>query len=432
MKKLVIYCYLLYLRILARLQLAKMRLRNPNFKIVGISGSAGKTSTMMAVDAMLRDQMRVKTSYKANSETGIPLDLFNVHPKDFSAFDWLKMTTLATLRLFTLWPKYDVYVVELGVDAINEPKNMKYLLKILVPDVAIYLNVNAIHAANYEKQKGLSESELVDIIAADKALLIEALPKDGLAVLNADDKRVAESQSLAKCPVKLIRAGDFPSKIELPGYLLASHFQHTFYSALAVAEFFGIAHEQALTSLQKNFQLEAGRCSVFEGKHDSIIIDSSYNSSPEPTMDMLDLLKAESLPAQAGEKSKARSIAVLGDVRELGSATRAEHERLARYAHDKADFLYLVGPAMRDYFIPELLKQGFTAAKVKHYLRASDCAAELLRDLEQMAGPKVILVKGSQNTIFLEIVVAHLLAHPEDTERLCRRGKFWDNERKDF
>ena len=49
MKKLVIYCYLLYLRILAKLQLAKMRLRNPNFKIVGISGSAGKTSTMMAV-----------------------------------------------------------------------------------------------------------------------------------------------------------------------------------------------------------------------------------------------------------------------------------------------------------------------------------------------------------------------------------------------
>ncbi len=426
MKKLVIYCYLLYLRILARLQLAKMRLRNPSFKIVGISGSAGKTSTMMAVDAMLRDQMLVKTSYKANSETGIPLDLFNVHPKDFSAFDWLKMTTLATLRLFTLWPQYDVYVVELGVDAIDEPKNMRYLLKILVPDVAVYLNVNAIHAANYEKQKGLSEDELIDIIAADKALLIGALPKDGLAVLNADDKRVAQSQSLAKCPVKLISARDFPKQIELPGYLLASHFQHTFYSALAVAEQFGVTHEQALGSLRKNFKLEAGRCSVFEGKYDSTIIDSSYNSSPEPTIDMLDLLHAE------GDKLHAKTIAVLGDVRELGSATRAEHERLARYAHDKADMLYLVGPAMRDYFIPELLKQGFTAAKVKHYLRASDCAAELLRVLEQMAGPKVILVKGSQNTIFLEIVVAQLLAHPEDTQKLCRRGKFWDNERKDF
>ncbi|MEI6887531.1 MAG: Mur ligase family protein, partial [bacterium] len=331
---------LAYLRVCAKLQLRKHR---PY--IIGISGSAGKTSTMQAVYAILKDYKKCKYSKKANSHTGIPLDILGLHPKDYTKAEWIKLGILCIWKLITNWEKYDVYVVEMGVDDINEPKNMKYLLKILVPDIAIYLNVNSVHGGNYETKvdtKLLLEHPLEktnyldhikDLIAKDKNLLIQAVDKSGLVILNSDDNRVLESKELATANSYLVK--EIPEKearmliadeklealmkknvneettiyysnprnqggfafdlilnsklytIHFPTLILPKHFAVTFASALAVAYYMKIDMEGAIESLIQNFEMEPGRSTIFKGIHDSIIIDSSYNSSKESCMDML-------------------------------------------------------------------------------------------------------------------------------------------------
>ena len=102
MKQLLINLFLFYLRTSARIQLFKIK---P--KIIALTGSAGKTSLRNAVFAVLKNKFRCKQSIKANSETGIPLDLLGLYPRDYSWLDWLRLTLLVPIKLLTNWQKYD-------------------------------------------------------------------------------------------------------------------------------------------------------------------------------------------------------------------------------------------------------------------------------------------------------------------------------------
>ena len=111
---------LYYLRFWARLKLNIIR---PD--IIGITGSAGKTSCVQAIVAILGDSFRVKVSEKANSESGIPLNILGLTPNDYSVVDWLRLIFLAPIKALTNWEKYDIYLVELGIDSPRVPKNME-------------------------------------------------------------------------------------------------------------------------------------------------------------------------------------------------------------------------------------------------------------------------------------------------------------------
>ncbi|MEI6887316.1 MAG: hypothetical protein WCK31_03730, partial [bacterium] len=157
------------------------------------------------------------------------------------------------------------------------------------------------------------------------------------------------------------------------------------------------------------------------------------------------------------QKKKPYRIAVLGDMRELGTNSRIEHEDLANIAFDKADEFFLVGKEMRNFFIPKLLDLGINKYKIHWFEKAGDAAKALkkffsayfdskdpLSDVDDFYSKyidkqtfqndylPVILIKGSQNTIFLEIVVEELLSNVIDKDKLCRRGKVWDKQRKNF
>lgn len=502
---------LAYLRVCAKIQLSKHR---PY--IIGISGSAGKTSTMQAVYAILKDYRKCKYSQKANSHTGIPLDILGLHPKEFTKLEWIKLSILCIWKLITNWEKYDIYIVELGVDDIGEPKNMRYLLKILVPDIAIYLNVNSVHGGNYETKvddkfllslpsdKNNYLEQIKDLIAKDKNLLIQSIPEDGLVVLNSDDSRVLKSKELTHATAYLIKEisekeakmlvqdekldalmkknvkeettiyysnprnqGGFAFDLILNSKLynihfstliLPKHFAVTFTVALALAYYMKIDMEGAIESLIQNYEMEPGRSSIFKGIHNSIIIDSSYNSSKESCMDMFDLLSSYKFQElNNGFKKKPYRIAVLGDMRELGTNSRIEHEDLANIAFDKTDEFFLVGNEMKNYFVPKLLDLGINKYKIHWFDKAGDAARAIkkffgayfdtkdsLTDVDDFYSKyidkqtfqneylPVILVKGSQNTIFLEIVVEALLNNPSDKDKLCRRGKVWDKQRKKY
>jgi UDP-N-acetylmuramyl pentapeptide synthase len=375
------------------------------------------------VAAVLKDSQTIKVSYKANSESGIPLNILNISPRDFSPLDWLRMIILAPFKVLTDWQRYDIYVVEMGIDSPTPPKNMEYLLTIIKPDIGIFLNALPVHTAFFGKGG-------VKAIAAEKGKLIEALPADGLAVINGDDpltfqfgdKTRARMMTFGKNQKNEVRceswvvargntsfvfnAGKEVGKLSLP-YLLPEHYGGSFAAALCVALSKGKRLSESITLLESHFRLPPGRATLLKGVHQSMIIDSSYNASPAPTMDMLDLL--DKVPAK-------RKFCLLGDMQELGEEADDMHEKVVARAMEVSDEVHLVGPLMR---------KNMMAGAIWHEQAVK--AAEVLKATFKEGD--VLLVKGSQNEIFLEVAVEQLLADPGDAKKLCRRGEFWERKR---
>lgn len=168
--------------------------------------------------------------------------------------------------------------------------------------------------------------------------------------------------------------------------------------------------------------LQAGRMSIFEGIHDSVIIDSSYNASPL------------SMQAAIGDTYRIhralfpdyKVALVLGDMRELGEREELHHRQLAGYLSQYSDQIFLLGEATGKYTVDEARKIGINMDTVVHHIHFDELGRELREMLEKHADDKfLILFKGSQNTIFLEEAVKHILKNPEDAEKLTRQGARW-------
>lgn len=391
MKKTLYPLILHYLRFFARLQLKKIKLLNPKLTIVGITGSAGKTSTLLAAQAALKPNFKVKTNYGGNSESGIPLNILGFNNPDFSLISWLKIAILTPIKLFTNWKIYDIYLLEMGIDSAKSPKNMSYLLSIVKPNIGVFLNVTPVHLENFSS---------LDEIAAEKAKLVNSTP---IAIINNTDPLVKKYTTNKK--VITIK----PLKIDIPSYFLPDIYSISLGAALSIAKALKIDENFAIENLKNNFRLPPSRSSIFKGINSSTIIDSSYNSSPLATSEMLNFLNTFKSP----------KIAVLGDMRELGTASELSHQNLYKKAADSADIVISVGPLCSRYFGP----------KAKKFMYWWQAANYLKSNLPQNA---TILVKGSQNTIFLEELVKDLLKNSKNAKKLCRQSPYWQKVKHKF
>jgi UDP-N-acetylmuramyl pentapeptide synthase len=394
---------------------------------------------------VLQDHFSLKVSHKANSESGIPLDILGLHPTNFSALGWITLAIQAPLQLLLHWPQYKIYLVEMGIDSPDEPKNMSYLLKIIQPSVGIFLNAGPVHAATFDHLISESDPEkrrqaLIQLIAQEKGKLLQAVPKSGYAIANADDEAVfsqlkksrahhisfgkskdADVQILATLWKKFstefqYKYKDNSVKIEVNEHILPEMYSYSFAAALACGISQGLSLEQAASSLKKHLNIPPGRSSLIPAINGATIIDSSYNASTGPMLDMLKLLKK--VPGK-------RKLALLGDMREIGAVAAHEHLLVALEAAKTCNKVFLVGPLTQEHILPvleskkipaEWFKNAFEAAKaIQHQLKKDD----------------VLLVKGSQNTLLLEIAVEKLMAEPaKANELLCRRGEYWNQRRK--
>ncbi len=441
---------LFWLRFWARLHYKKYA---PD--VIGITGSAGKTSCKNAVFAILKDKYVTKVSYKANSESGLPLDILEIHPKDFTVLDWLRMCLLAPWRFLTLWKPYEKYIVEMGIDSLTPPKNMEYLLTIIRPRTAIFLNALNAHAQGFEnndpsllanrQEEAQNNHAITQKIAAEKGKLIQSLPSNGLAILNANDGNVwafrkktkatvmgfsDEKASGVDVVVKKWKVTLEGTKIEflntseekdighldLSGYILPEHYAQVLAAALCLALDEDFSLQEGCDLLKQHFTIPRSRSSRLEGINGSAIIDSSYSASPGPVLDMLNLLSK--LPGK-------RKLALLGDMRELGALSRTAHESIVRKALEVCDRLYLVGPLMQDFGLP-VCEAEDGQGRVRWFATAH-LAGEALR--AELTAGDVLLVKGSQNGIYLETTVEMVLKNKADADKLCRRGQFWNSQR---
>ena len=439
MKQKSTWFFLHYIRLAAKLQLLKT---SPI--CIGITGSAGKTSTQHAVVAALQPECRLHFTYNANSETGLPLSILGIKPRNFSLLDWLRIAFETIWRLLTNWKQYDVLVAEMGIDSPFPPKNMEYLLSIVRPQISILLNAAPMHSEPFdilvtEKDPAKRRAEIISRIAKEKGRIVTDIPADATAIVNSDQKELRELLPLIQATcitfgeqsdaqiqigssspslsgttfVFTIKAKSYT--LDIKNYALAHHYSYSFAAALATAVQLRIPLQKAIENIETRFTLEPGRSSLIEGKNGVTILDSSYNSSTKPTIEMLEMLP---------KIGAARCTALLGDIREIGSMTQLEHEAVAKAAAKYCDAVFLVGPQMKKYAVPILKQHKITHKWFSSALKAAEYLETYLKPGD------LLLVKSSQNTLLLEIAVEMLMQHPEKAEKLlCRRGSFWDKKR---
>jgi len=204
--------------------------------------------------------------------------------------------------------------------------------------------------------------------------------------------------------------------------------------ALAIVEIIGwkpfLSHEKIHLGekLTLEYQLQPGRLSVFPGIEKSIIIDSSYNSSPLSVRKIIDTV--HNIKMQLFPHRKVRML--LGDMRELGDLTEKEHRMIAGYVSQVADRVFLVGKHMTDFLADELQKVGYPVEKIYTFTKSTEAGDTLRTMLREPGNEALVICKGSQNTIFLEEAVKKLLLNPADEYKLTRQSHRWMQKKDQF
>lgn len=403
---------------------ARIRLKRLRLFVVGVTGSIGKTSTKDAIYTVLKERYQVYCSKKSyNTEFGLPLAILEQDSGFSSPMKWMKTMFGAAWNAFIGGRHIQMLVLEMGVD---KPGDMERLLKLVQPQVGVITNIKPVHLAE-------GQFKDLDDIFNEKKRLVEHLPEKGVAVLNADDAHIVALKDKLSCRTVwygfsewadvrvynvehslegLLFTVSYKDQVVQTQVALLGAFQvYVVLPAIAVALTQGFTLEEALDIL-KAYRLPPGRMNPIPGMKESLIIDSSYNASPEAVKQALDLLT----------ESPGRKIAVLGNMNELGEMTEAKHREIGRYTVGKADLLVTVGDSAR-WIHEEALKDGSFEDAAAHFddvLKAAEFLQKILQKHD------TILVKGSQNRVRLERLVKKLMHEPERAdELLARQGTEW-------
>lgn len=443
MKKTAINFVLGYLRFWAKLSL----LLNKPY-IIGIAGSAGKSSCRNALFALLKDKLKIQM-IEGNSETGIPLGILGIKPGGFGFLNWFLMLAKAPFGLFFLKNKSHV-ILEMGIDDPYPPKNMEYLLTIVKPQLAISLNISATHTMQFEKILGekdygkLSETARKEILLkrlAEEDTKIITASNCEIGIYNNDELFIKEcinnfnkknlstkllSFGQKKCDVtyqdyrvslkgtdfKFALANGEEISLSLAGFLLPSVYREVFAASILTGLSFGLNILEIKKALEENFFLPKGRATILNGIQNACLIDSSYNASKASVLSFLEMLLI------LKQETKRPVVFVFGDMRELGREAKEEHREVAQKLKGIVDYLYCIGPLTKEYVC------SYTNdLKESRWFADSVSAGEFLqKNLPQNA---LVLVKGSQNTLYLEEIVKMLLLNQKDKTKLCRQDKYW-------
>ena len=298
--------------------------RADDLRIVGITGSSGKTSTKDLLGQVLSPLAEsVVPEGSFNSEMGVPLTVCRV--------------STGTRYL----------VAEMGADGVG---HIAYLTRIAPPQVGIVLNVGRAHVGEFGS---------VEAIAQTKGELVEALPADGLAVLNADDPRVAAMKSRSMAPVLLVGTGEDadlravdielddksrasytlvgdgePRRIRLG--LFGVHHVGNSLAVYAAARHLGVDADHIVSVFENAAAVSRWRMEVHELGNGVTIVNDAYNANPDSM--------AAALRALATMTACGRKVAVLGQMLELGESSAEEHAGVGRKAAEfGVDLLITVG-----------------------------------------------------------------------------------------
>jgi UDP-N-acetylmuramoyl-tripeptide--D-alanyl-D-alanine ligase len=348
-------------------QIARFWRRQLDIRVIGITGSVGKSTTKEMITEVLSQRYRtLKSPGNLNNEIGLPLSI-------------LKLSS-----------GYQRAVLEMGFYV---PGEIAFLCDVALPQVGVVTNIGTVHAERAGSQEA---------IAQGKSELVQALPEDGVAILNFDDPWVRKMEEKTRAQVFFYGLSsesdlwaDNVEGLGLEGIRFRLHYQretlhvrvpligrhsvHTALRATAVGLVEGLTWQEIFDGLnQGHTQL---RLVAVRSKTGALILDDTYNASPESMLAALNLL----------DELDGRKIAVLGDMLELGQYERQGHEMVGLRAAQVADTLLTLGT--RAHVIAE-------AARRSGMRRSSILEFDKLEPIidwlnENLAKNDSVLIKGS-------------------------------------
>ena len=353
--------------------------------VVAVTGSSGKTTTKDLLARVLGDDAAtVATHGSFNNELGLPLTVLRADA--------------GTRHL----------VLEMGSRGIG---HLRELTAIARPDVSLVLNVGTAHIGEFGSQAN---------IAVAKGELVEALAPDGVAVLNSDDPLV--SAMSARTDARIVTFGTAAGAsvrvdglslddlgrprftLEAEGQrvpvalrLLGAHQAMNAAAVAAVATTLGVRLADVADRLGSVASSSPWRMEVHERADGLVVINDAYNANPDSMRAALDTL------AGIGARSGRRTVAVLGEMRELGDTAEAAHAGIGRHLDELGiDSTLVVGP-------------GATAIRgrsTRHVESVSDAVAWLGKNVHRT---DVVLIKASRGARLERVADALLVAGGDDT-----------------
>jgi len=352
-------------------ELAKNYIKTFDITVIGITGSVGKTTTKEMIAQVLSTQYNVhKTMGNFNNHIGLPLSVLNLDRQ------------------------HSVAVFEMGMSAMGE---IDYLSRIIQPDIGVITNIGISHIEKLGSRQNILRAKLE---------IINGMKENGVLILNGDDELLSGLEGLLPMPVVFYGIND---NCNVQGYGIESmgekgvrftvdirnrnvdiflpvpgiHNVSDALAAIACAVELGITDENIQKGLIR-YSSEKMRLNIVDYGNVKVINDA-YNAAPSSVIAALSVLRDV-----AGSR---RSIAVLGDMLELGEYSGEAHRNVGeRVAHEKIDYLVAVGELARDY-ASGAVEAGMDKNRVI-YIPDSESA---VKSLKQLIEPHdVVLFKGSR------------------------------------
>lgn len=354
----------------ALLDLASFYRKKLGLKVVGVTGSCGKTSTKDLIAAFLSEKYKVfKTKGNFNNQIGLPL------------------------MILELDSTYDVAVLEMGMSDLGE---IDVLAKCARPDIAVITNIGLSHIENLKTQ---------DNILKAKSEIFNYFDESNSLIINGEDKNLLKIKD--KC-FEILRIG-YNHEYDVYAFNIILMEDNTTFSvqdnnqeiifnipiagkhnilnsmlAIAVAKKLNLSFEEMKLGI-KNLEATSMRLEVI--KKDKItIINDCYNASPDSMKSSMDVLNAY---------KKGRKIAILGTMNELGDEAVNAHTEVGNYAKDKVDLLIAIGS------YKECFRKGYSLDSIFTFEDKKDFIDDLKTIIKEN---DVILVKASRGMKFEEIV----------------------------
>jgi UDP-N-acetylmuramoyl-tripeptide--D-alanyl-D-alanine ligase len=359
---------------LARLVVARVRALG-RLEVVAITGSNGKTTTKNLLRAILSAEgSTVAPEGSFNNHVGAPISMLRVDE---------------TTRFL---------IVEMGASKIGE---IARLISIVTPDIGVVLKVGLAHAGEFGG---------IEAVQRAKAEMVTELPSDAVALLHGDDPRVDEMAGLTRARVVRFGVGDGNdlraedvnatasgttfdyvadgARHPVALRILGEHHVTNALAALGAAGELGVPAERAIAAIESVARAERWRMEVLEPGDGVTVINDAYNASPDSTAAALKTL------AQITRGGPGRSIAVLGEMAELGEYAQEEHDRIGRLVvRLNISKLVVVGERARHIHAAAGLEGSWDGESV--FVADADAAYDLLRG--ELRSGDVVLVKSSKS-----------------------------------
>lgn len=357
----------------ALLNLAKFYRKKLGLKVVGVTGSTGKTSTKDLIAALLSNKYKVfKTKGNFNNDIGLPLMILELTSKD------------------------DVAVLEMGMSSLGE---IELLADVARPDIAVITNIGLSHIENLKTQENILKAKME---------ISTFFNKENTLIINAEDKLLKNVYSNRFKVEKIgynheydVYASNIILKEEETEFLAHAFGEEAVFNlpmagkhnvlntmlAIEVANCLNVSFEEMIKGLE-NLEATSMRLQVIK-KEGLIIINDCYNASPDSMKSSLDVLSAY---------KDHRKVAILGDMYELGEESEKAHFEVGEYAKDKLDILIVIGRYIKNF------KDGFNNDNIIMYKTKEECIKEL-KNIVKLND--VVLIKASRG-VKLEDVVKKL------------------------